>query len=252
MNPLLSVVIICKNEAHIIERTIHAAQQVSNDIVVVDSGSTDGTQELVKRSGARLIETNWQGYGPTKNVGAAAAQNNWILSLDADEIPDAQLIETLSSLSLNDTNTAYNLRRHAFLGNKMIRYGEWSGDAHIRVYHRSVVSWNDEPVHETLRMPANTKVVTLKGCLHHFTSRNLEEFAAKTVQYAMLNAAKYRARGKRATWLHRRFAGPLSFIKNYFIRLGFLDGEAGYTIAKMNAWYTWMKYARLSELEKGD
>lgn len=250
MNPSLSVVIICRNEAHIIAQTLAAVKKLSDDIVVVDSGSTDGTQQVVLNSGARLLETSWDGYGPNKNKGVAMARHDWILSLDADEMPDEQLAATLSGLSLTDPLTVYNIRFRAFLGNKMIRFGEWAGDAHIRLYHRQQVHWNEAQVHESLEMPANAHVVTIKGYMHHYTSRNLEEFAAKTVQYAMLNAEKYHRRGKRSFWLQRRLAGPLSFVNNYLLRLGFLDGEAGYTIAKMNAWYTWMKYARLKELEE--
>jgi hypothetical protein len=163
-------------------------------------------------------------------------------------MPDEQLTETVSALSLTDPLTVYNIRFRAFLGNKMIRFGEWAGDAHIRLYHRQQVHWNEAQVHEALEMPASVRVVTIKGYMHHYTSRNLEEFAAKTLQYAMLNAEKYHRRGKRSFWLQRRLAGPLSFVNNYLLRLGFLDGEAGYTIAKMNAWYTWMKYERLREL----
>jgi glycosyltransferase involved in cell wall biosynthesis len=250
MNPSLSVVIICRNEAHIIAQTLAAVKRLSDDIVVVDSGSTDGTQQIVLNSGARLLETSWDGYGPNKNKGVAMARHDWILSLDADEMPDEQLTETLSVLSLTDPLTVYNIRFRAFLGNKMIRFGEWAGDAHIRLYHRQQVHWNEAQVHEALEMPASVRVVTIKGYMHHYTSRNLEEFAAKTLQYAMLNAEKYHRRGKRSSWLQRRLAGPLSFVNNYLLRLGFLDGEAGYTIAKMNAWYTWMKYTRLKELEE--
>jgi glycosyltransferase involved in cell wall biosynthesis len=202
----------------------------------------------VLNSGARLLETSWDGYGPNKNKGVAMARHDWILSLDADEMPDEQLTETLSALAFADPLAVYNIRFRAFLGNKMIRFGEWAGDAHIRLYHRQQVHWNEAQVHEALEMPGNVRVVTVKGYMHHYTSRNLEEFAAKTVQYAMLNAEKYHRRGKRSFWLQRRLAGPLSFVNNYLLRLGFLDGEAGYTIAKMNAWYTWMKYTRLKEL----
>lgn len=248
MNPSLSVVIICRNEAHIIARTVRAALAITDDVVVVDSGSTDGTQQIVTSLGARLLETVWDGYGPNKNKGVAAAVHDWVLSIDADEIPDEQLSQQLVALQPADTNTVYKLRFRAFLGEKMLRYGEWAGDAHIRLYHRRNVQWNEAKVHESLQFPAGVKTITLKGYIHHYTSGNLQEFAEKTVQYAILNAGKYFQRGRRATWFHRRFAAPVSFIRNYLFKLGFLDGEAGYNVARMNAWYTWMKYAHLYEL----
>jgi glycosyltransferase involved in cell wall biosynthesis len=250
MNPAVSVVIICHNESHIIARTIAAAQQVSDDVVVVDSGSTDGTQHIVTSSGARLIETGWEGYGINKNKGVAAARKDWILSIDADEIPDAALIQALNALSFTNTTTVYNIRFRAFLGDAMIRFGEWSNDQHIRLYNRTRVSWNEAAVHEGLIFAADTKTTTIPGYIHHYTSRNIYDFAAKTVNYAMLNAEKYHRQGKKASWLQCRVAPAFSFVKNYLFRLGFLDGEAGFTVARMNAWYTWLKYVRLRELNK--
>jgi glycosyltransferase involved in cell wall biosynthesis len=250
MNPAISVVIICYNESHIIARTIAAAQQVSDDVVVVDSGSTDGTQHIVSSTGARLVETDWQGYGINKNKGVNVARHDWILSIDADEIIDAVLIETLKTLSFADASTVYNIRFRAFLGDAMIRFGEWSNDQHIRLYNRTRVAWNEAAVHEGLIFPADTKKTTVAGYIHHYTSRNIQDFAAKTVNYAMLNAEKYHSQGKKASWLQCRVAPAFSFVKNYFFRLGFLDGEAGFTVARMNAWYTWLKYVRLRELNK--
>jgi glycosyltransferase involved in cell wall biosynthesis len=250
MNKELSVVIICNNEAHIIGATIAAAQKVSDDIVVVDSGSTDGTQQIVTASGARLIETAWDGYGPNKNKGVAEAKHDWILSIDADEIIDETLTGELKALVLTDTSIVYNLRFRAFFGDKMIRFGEWAKDEHIRLYNRGAVNWNAAQVHESLQLPGSSKLITLSGYVHHYTSRNLQELAAKTLHYAMLNAAKYHRQGKKAGWLRCRLSGPFSFFVNYLLRLGFLDGEAGYIIAKMNAWYTWMKYTELRTLNK--
>jgi glycosyltransferase involved in cell wall biosynthesis len=251
MNPHLSVVIICRNESHIIGRTLVAAKQISDDVVVVDSGSTDGTQELIRKAGANLIEMDWEGYGRNKNRGVASAKNDWILSLDADEIPDEPLIQTLQNWQPVTSNTVYNFRFRAWLGDAMIRYGEWGGDNHIRMYNRQQVKWNEDAVHEGLIFPENVAVQQLKGYIHHHTSKNLEDFASKTVRYAMLNAEKYHRQGKKAGWLKCRIAPGFSFFINYLIKLGFLDGEAGYTVAKMNAWYTWLKYARLRELNKG-
>jgi len=250
MNPSLSVVIICKNEAHIIGKTIAAALRVSDNVVVVDSGSNDGTQQIVTETGARILETDWQGYGRNKNKGVAIAKHDWILSIDADEVIDDVLTDQLNQLVFTDESVVYNIRFRAFLGNDMIRYGEWANDAHIRLYNRKQVSWNEAQVHEALLFPDTVRVATLKGYIHHYTSKNMEDFALKTVNYAMLNALKYHQQGKKAGWLKCRVAPAFSFVKNYIFRLGFLDGEPGFTVAKMNAWYTWLKYMRLRELNK--
>jgi glycosyltransferase involved in cell wall biosynthesis len=252
MNASISVVIICKNESHIIGKTIAAAQCITDDVVVVDSGSTDGTQQIVTAAGARLLETDWQGYGKNKNKGVAIARYDWILSIDADEIIDDKLTKQLLELNPQEDAVVYNIRFRAFLGNDMIRYGEWANDAHIRLYNRKQVCWNEAQVHEALLFPTDVKVLTLKGYIQHYTSKNIEDFAHKTVNYAMLNALKYHQQGKKAGWLKCRIAPVFSFVKNYIFRLGFLDGEPGFTVAKMNAWYTWLKYMRLRELNRGD
>ncbi len=249
MKTQVSVVIICRNEAHIIGRTIAAALRFTDDVVVVDSGSTDGTQAIVEAAGARLLETAWDGYGKNKNKGVAIAKNDWILSVDADEIADETLANEISTLELEDIRTMGNIRFRVFLGNKRIRYGEWSGDAHIRLYNRSHTHWNEAAVHENLVQPPGTRVITLRGHLHHYTSGNIREFALKMVNYAALNAEKYHQQGKKAGWTKLYFAAPFSFLKNYIFRLGFLDGKAGFTVARMNAFYTWLKYVRLDELE---
>jgi len=250
MNSQISTVIICRNEAHIIGKVIAAAFRFTDDVVVVDSGSTDGTQQIVSTTGARLLETHWEGYGPNKNKGVAMAKYDWILSIDADEIVDDTLAKQLQTLTLIDKTIVYNILFRAFLGDQIIRYGEWANDAHIRLYNRNHTGWDEAPVHEALQLPPSTKVVTLKGYIHHYTSRNIEDFALKTVNYAMLNALKYHQQGKKASWIKCRVAPAFSFLKNYLLRLGFLDGEAGFTVAKMNAWYTWLKYIRLRELNK--
>ena len=250
MNRSISVVIICKNEAHIIGKTIAAVQAFTDDVVVVDSGSTDGTQQVATATGAMLIETDWEGYGLNKNKGVAVAKHDWILSLDADEVVDNTLAEELRTLPLQDPTVVYNILFRVFFGNQMIRFGEWANDQHIRLYNRTTISWNEAAVHEGLVFPANTKTVTLKGYIHHYTSKNLEDLTAKTKHYAMLNAEKYHQRGKKAGWIQCIAAPVFSFIKNYIFRLGFLDGAAGFTVARMNAWYTWLKYVRLRELRK--
>ena len=249
MNLQLSIVIICRNEAHIIGKTLAAAKCVSDDIVVVDSGSSDGTQTIAINTGVRLLETSWEGYGINKNKGVAIARHNWILSIDADEVLDEVLIKQLQTLVLTDPAVVYNIRFRAFLMDKMICFGEWSGESHIRLYNRTHVHWNEAAVHEGLIFPANTIIKNIQqGYIHHYTTRSIEDFKEKTIAYANLNADKYFSQGKKAGWLTCIASPTFSFIKNYIFRLGFLDGEAGFTVAKMNAWYTWLKYKRLREL----
>jgi glycosyltransferase involved in cell wall biosynthesis len=246
----VSVVIIAKNEAHIIEQTLMAAQTLTDDVIVVDSGSTDGTEDIVKRNNARFIEVNWLGFGPTKNKGIDAAYNDWILSIDADEIPDQELMKNISYLDLSNDSVVYNIRFKTFLGNKVIRFGEWGNDSHIRLFNRTKVRWNNNQVHERLQLTADTLIKNIEGYIHHYTSKDLGEYVNKMTKYALLNAEGNFVKGKQSGWLQRNFSHHFSFISNYFFRLGFFDGIQGYWIAKITAYYTFVKYARLYELNQ--
>ena len=234
----ISVVIITRNEAHIIGRTLQSLQGVSDDFIIVDSGSTDNTVEICKDFGAKVIETSWDGYGCNKNKGIDAAKYNWILNLDADEAADEQLKTAIQQLELKDENTVYNFKFKNFFCDKWIRYGEWAGDKHIRLFNRNKVRWDNAAVHESLTLDQNTNVVLLPGNILHYTTQHIDEYINKTIAYAKLNAKKYYLQGKRASFFKLRMAPGLTFVHHYIIRLGFLDGWEGYLIAKTTAWYT--------------
>ncbi len=246
----ISVVIITRNEAHIIGNTLQSLQAVTNDIVIVDSGSTDDTVSICKNYNARVIETDWQGYGINKNKGIDAAKQDWILSLDADEAIDVELQQQLLQLSLNNDEEVFNIRFRNFFCNKWIRYGEWGFDWHIRLFNRKKVRWNNVAVHENLIFPTAVKVTKLKGNILHYTVQNLQEYEAKTDLYARMNAKKYVAAGKKASFFKQYLSPMFAFMQHYTFRLGFLDGKAGLIIASTTARYTFLKYKYLRELNK--
>src|SRR6202012_540748 len=146
----VSVVIITKNEAGDIGRCIQKAQLISDDIVVVDSGSTDNTRQLAVAAGGRLYERPWDGYGANKDKGISLAKYDWILSLDADELPDDTLIATLHQLSFNNSTVVYDLKFRSWFGEKPLRFGSWGRDHHTRLFNRTLVKWTETLVHETL------------------------------------------------------------------------------------------------------
>lgn len=249
----ISVVIICKNEARLIGSTIQSVRQLTGDIVCVDNGSTDETKSVIVRNGATLIEAEWEGYGKTKNKGIAAARYDWILSLDADEPVDQILLGSMLKEPLNDPATVYHIYFKTFFGRKEIRYGEWGRtEKHIRLFNRTQVMWADAKVHEQLILPENVKFKTLTGYILHRTTENATDLALKTVQYAILGGDKYFEQNKRSRWPDVYFAPAFSFIRHYFLGLGFLDGWEGYLIARMNAHYVFLKYARLRDRNKND
>ena len=248
----ISVVIITKNEAHIIANTLQSLQTVTNDIVIVDSGSTDETVNICKQFMATIIETNWEGYGLTKNKGAAAAKYDWILSLDADEAIDEKLKQSLRRLCLKDENEVFKITRRNFFCNKLIRFGEWGHDTSIRLFNRKKAAWNNAAVHENLVFPEDVTVIKLKGNILHYTVQNRREYDAKTDEYARMNAKKYFIAGKKPVFFKQYFSPVFAFLQHYIFRLGFLDGKEGFIIAKTTARYTFLKYQFLKEMNNNN
>ncbi|TAL40389.1 MAG: glycosyltransferase family 2 protein [Chitinophagaceae bacterium] len=246
----LSIVIVCKNEAGIIGETLKSFSNLTDDIIVYDNGSNDGTQEVVKRYMAHLHEGKWQGFGPTKNKASQFAKYDWILSLDADEAIDEELKTNLLQLDLADDKTVYELKFKNFFENKWLRFGEWGNDRHIRLFNRCVVQWNDARVHEELVLPAACKMVALYGYILHRTVKSITEYENKMRNYALMNAEKYFREGKRSSVTKAWLAAAFSFIKNYFFKLGFLDGKEGFLCARIMADYTFLKYKNLGDLDK--
>lgn len=248
----ISVVIICKNESHIIGRTLQSLQGLTDDIVLYDNGSTDGTQEIVKASGARLYEGEWLGFGATKQKAISLAKYDWILSLDADEAIDDELKSAILELALADKQTVFEFRFWNYMGNKVLMHGEWGNDSHIRLFNRDVVHWDQAAVHEKLVIPKGTIVKKIRGHVLHYTALDLGQYARKMSDYATLNAKKYFQQGKKSSAIRSWISPAFSFLRNYVFKLGFLDGRAGYTCAKISANYTFMKYRKLRELNRSN
>ena len=247
---LLSVVIVCKNEADVIGRTLQSVEALTDDIVLYDNGSIDGTQDIARAHSAKVFEGNWEGFGKTKKKGVELARYDWVLSIDADEVIDEGLKQSLLDLNLSNENFVYEIEFKNFFGTKHLRYGEWGSDKHIRLFNRRKVNWNEASVHEQLELDSDIRVLPLKGYILHKTVKDISEFTRKITQYALLNASKYHQEGKRSSWL-KLYLGPFfAFAKYYFFQLGFLDGWEGFVCARMTAFYTFLKYARLRELNR--
>ena len=245
---MLSVVIVCKNGAKVIGETIKSFSNLTDDILVYDNGSLDGTKDIVKQSNARLVEGTWEGFGKTKNKANALAKYDWILSLDADEAIDEEMKNNLLNEDLADEKKVFEFKFRNFLGNKWLRFGEWGNDKHIRLFNRREIKWNDADVHESLLLPKDVKVISVPGYVLHKTAANFSEYENKMENYAALNAEKYFKQLRTSGSLKMFFSAIFSFIKNYFFKLGFLDGATGYHCARINARYTFLKYKRLDEL----
>lgn len=245
----VSIVIMTKNEAKNIGRTLQSVAGRTDDIVIVDNGSTDATLEIARTHGCRIIETEWKGYGATKNIGIQAAKYDWVFSLDADECPDEKLLQEIGNIDFSDLSKVYAINRKAYFGDKLIRFGEWGGkDRHVRLASKEV-RWSHDEVHEKLVVPAHLKIITLAGSVHHYTIDSEAALKEKIIRYAELSAHRYF--GKKKVPAFKLWLAPaFGFIRNYIVQLGFLDGREGFIIAKLSAYYTWLKYYRLKQLYK--
>lgn len=245
----VSVVIITKNEAEHIAGCIDMVKLISNDIVVIDNGSTDATLAIAAINECRIFKNNWDGYGANKNKGIELARYDWILSVDADEVPDMEFIYSLHNLPLNNPNVVYDIKFKSYFGKKRIRFGSWGRDHHIRLFNRTLVRWSEPKVHETLLLPKQIKKKKIKGCFHHYSVKNFYECNSKAVYYAKLSAEKYFQSGKKSNFINLYLSPIFVFVKSYLLLLGFLDGKEGWDISKVLFKNRWIKYHHLNYLE---
>lgn len=249
MQPL-SVVIIAKNEAHLIAQTLQSVKLLSDDIIVCDTGSSDATIPIAKKNGAVVIEEEWRGYGFTKNIANEHAVYDWILQLDADEMADEEFVQAVNALDLSDEKQIFTVHRKNFYKSRHVRFGEWWKDEPIRLFNRSQAAWNTDPVHEKLIFEKDCVVKKINGSILHKTLQSPEQYKQKLKGYAIKSGEKYFKQGKKGAWYKQRLSPIFSFVGNYIFKLGFLDGSAGFLLALMRAGYTQTKYKTLLHLQR--
>ena len=242
----LSACIITLNEEGNLPRALASLREIVDEIVVVDSGSTDGTQEIARAAGAALFERAWTNYGDQKNFAAECSSSDWILSLDADEELSSPLQTALLSWKKHTPEySVYEVARKTFYLGAWIEHSGWYPDFQRRLYRRDQAEFSGL-VHESLRFSG--KIGRLSGDLLHYTVNSFDEHEANVERYTTLAAQQMFAGGKRkwktAMWL----APPWSWFQNFFLRGGFMDGYRGALIAKMAARSVRLKYAKLGKL----
>ncbi len=248
LNPI-SAVIITHNVADTIEPCLKALNQVCNEVLVLDSFSTDGTIEICERHGVKLMPQEWLGYAQTKNVGNKMAKNDWILSIDSDEVLSDELIETLQHLTLGN-NTVYSLDRLTNYCGKWVYHCGWYPEWKVRLFNRNDVKWQGDFVHETLSIPADFQEIKLKGKLYHYSYKDSEDHFNRINKYARLAAEERYSKKMKANFV-KRWLSPVSrFMRTYFLKKGFLDGKAGFLISWRSAYMVWLRYNILNSLWK--
>ncbi len=243
----ISAVIIAKNEAEAIGACLESLA-FADELLVVDSGSTDDTVGIAQRLGARVIHQDWLGYGPQKQFAVDAAAHDWVLCVDADERVTPALRESIGAALAAPTHHAYRFARcNRFLG-RWLRHGEGYPDWSLRLFDRRTARWSRDPVHE--KVIATGPVATLKGDLLHESAETLASYLEKNNRYTSLQAKALRDAG-RGTSVARLVLSPFArFVKFYVLRLGFLDGAAGFAHIAMGCFNTFLKNAKLMELQR--
>ena len=243
--PKLSITVITENEETNLPDTLTSVAW-ADEIVVVDCGSTDATVDVARQFTDRVSVNPWPGYGAQKNHAAEIASHDWILSLDADERVSPALAEEIRQLLATEpARRGYQLPRVAFHLGRWIRSTDWYPDHQLRLYDRRAGRWSTPSVHESVQIDGAPGV--LRHELEHYTYRDLSHQLATIDRYTTLAARDMAEHGRRASRLRLLVYPPLAFLRNYVLRKGVRDGTAGFIISAMNAYYVFLKFAKLWE-----
>jgi len=245
--PPLSAVIITLNAALQLPECL-ASLAFCDEILVVDSGSQDGTVALAQARGARVIQAEWRGFGPQKRYAVEQAAHDWVLCVDADERVGPELRAAIERALASSSHSAYRFpRRNRFLG-RYLRHGEGYPDWSLRLFDRRCARWSDDAVHE--KVVTDAAVGTLAGDLLHDSAETLDAYLAKQNRYTTLAAQQAFDSGRRAHAAQLLLSPLLRFVKFYFFRLGFLDGLPGLTHILIGCGNSFAKYAKMLDLQK--
>lgn len=245
----ISVAIITLNEENNIARCLDAAFKLTDDVVVLDSNSNDNTRIIASEMGAKVFVQDFKDFASQKNDAINKAANDWVLSIDADEVLSETLIESIKRINIEDNNTVFAVKRLTNYCGKWIKHCGWYPDKKIRLWNRNYVMWEGS-VHEQAIVPKAFKTITLRGDLFHYSYASIEEHISQADKFSRLNAEKMYANKIKTNLLNLYFAPCFKFIKVYVFNLGLLDGYYGYVISKISSHATFLKHLRLLEITK--
>jgi glycosyltransferase involved in cell wall biosynthesis len=247
MQPI-SATLITYNEERNIEEALQSLSW-ADEIVVVDSGSSDGTVAICRKFTGRILHRDWTGFVDQKNFAVENARNDWIFSLDADERPSPELSREIQQLARDGfLKPGYKIPRIAFFLGRWIRHGEWYPDCQLRLFDRTSGKWEGGRVHESVKL--REKPGLLKGEICHYTYRSLSDYLKRLEIYSTLAAYDYQQRGKTVTPIELLGNPMAAFARSYLVKRGLLDGAPGLAVAMLAAISVFFKYAKLYELQR--
>jgi len=239
----LSVVIITKNEERNIERCFKSIVDVADEIIVVDSFSTDNTIALCEKYDVKVIQRKFDGYGSQKHFATEQANFDYVLSLDADEELSFELKNSILAVKENSEYDCYSFNRRNFCCNKAIRFCGWYPDKQIRLFNKHLLNWNDRTVHELIEVSNKQIISHLSGDLNHYTCSSFAEQREKGEKYARISADIIAKKRKSIFWVTPGVKYCFVFFKTYIVKLGILDGYYGLEISRISAKSSFSKYA---------
>jgi glycosyltransferase involved in cell wall biosynthesis len=248
--PTLSVILITRNEESNLDDCLASLEGVAQQIVVVDSNSTDRTLEIANNYGALMAyPTDWPGFGPQKNRALDLATGDWVLSLDADErLTPALKSEILTAMNHSAHVDCFAIPRLSWYCGRFIRHSGWSPDYVERLFKRGTARFSDDLVHE--RLIPNGTVAKLKNPMLHYSFMNYAQVLDKLNRYSSASAEQAFLRGKKSNPAKAVLHGMWAFIRTYILRAGFLDGPQGFALAVSNAHGTYYRYMKLWQLNQ--
>lgn len=240
----ISVTVLAKNSEKYLKEVLKALAPFG-EVILFDTGSTDTTIDIAQQyPNVRVIRSSFTGFGPTHNIASSAAKNNWILSVDSDEIVTPELVKAIAEISA-DPKAVYSFERHNYFNGKFIKWCGWYPDRQIRLYNRTKTKFSDNQVHEAI-ISDGMRHVAIKAPFIHYSYGSIADFLSKMQSYSTLFANQYR--GKRDSSLLKALShGFFAFFKSYIIKRGFLGGYEGYVISAYNGHTAYYKYLKLYE-----
>lgn len=246
----LSVVIIAFNEEEHIRRCIKSVKQVADEIIVVDSFSTDDTVNIARSLGATVYLEKFRGYIGQKNLAMQLASNNYILSLDADEALDETLSNSIAEAKKTFSFKAYKMNRLTNYCGRFIHHGLWYPDRKVRLFDRRVSTWGGFNPHDKVQLQKDIHPFQLKGDILHYSFNSTEDLVAQNNKLSTIAAASLYDKGIRSSW-GKILSHPLwAFVNGFFFRGGFLDGADGFSVAIHTSYQVFLKHSKLYRLQK--